>query len=262
MKREMWDILNRINRTPKPKEAYIHYDLIDKIIRPIFPGAEFENQQDPEQFFTTVIHKYGLTHLFLFQLQYYRLDDDNPVIDPIYHSAVETVLKAPFNAEIPFRTPFLPSFIDDEGTPVEVFHKTVSPPPILVYQFKRFIPNSNGPVQKINTPFTQIPFFNDVSDVCVENPLSGGYLPEGESSNGANYKLFAIVQHIGLTAEEGHYVAFIDIKMEGKWYLFDDAVVEEVRTHQMKNEVKQAYLAFWIRYDKIAYLSVGFPWKS
>jgi hypothetical protein len=186
----------------------------------------------------------------MFKLQYFRLDDEDPIIDPIYDSTAETVLKAPFNAEIPLRTPFLTSYIDDRGTPIEVYHKIVSPPPILVYQFKRFVSNSNGPVQKTNTPFAQIPFFNDLSDVCVEFP------------NGANYKLFAIVQHIGLTAEKGHYVAFIDIKMEGKWYLFDDATVEEVKTERIRREVKQAYLTFWIRHDRVAYGSVGFLWRS
>jgi hypothetical protein len=50
--------------------------------------------------------------------------------------------------------------------------------------------------------------------------------------------------------------------LSGKWYLFNDAVVEEVNTHQIKQEVKQAYLTFWIRYDQLAYLSVGFPWKN
>ncbi|CAM9642445.1 unnamed protein product [Laminaria digitata] len=57
--------------------------------------------------------------------------------------------------------------------------------------------------------------------------------PAGEAdADGRLYRLFAVVVHIGLGSNRGHYVAVV--KSGGRWLLFDDDVVDLVNEQMLK----------------------------
>lgn len=46
---------------------------------------------------------------------------------------------------------------------------------------------------------------------------------------GRQYELFAVVAHVG-AADFGHYCAYIQNSVDGKWFCFNDSNVSWVRT--------------------------------
>lgn len=61
----------------------------------------------------------------------------------------------------------------------------------------------------------------------------------------ANYKLYGVVAHEGVTPDDGHYTAFV--RYGEQWYVGDDDVVEKVTTAQVLGQQREAYLLFYER---------------
>jgi ubiquitin C-terminal hydrolase len=59
--------------------------------------------------------------------------------------------------------------------------------------------------------------------------------------NGATFNLYAIIEHIGRTRKDGHYVAYIK-SATGIWHCFDDESV----TMTNFERVKKARAYIWI----------------
>jgi ubiquitin carboxyl-terminal hydrolase 2/21 len=62
--------------------------------------------------------------------------------------------------------------------------------------------------------------FNEVIDI-------GNYVQIKKSKN-LIYHLYAIVSHIGPSSMAGHFIAFCKSPIDGKWYKFNDAIVDYV----------------------------------
>jgi ubiquitin C-terminal hydrolase len=154
-------------------------------------------------------------------------------------------LKAPFDVKTPFETPFKPTEIDDHGDKVPVAFKILKPPSVLVYQFVRFIPILDDHAQKINDPLVNMQDQIDLSHVIANGQR-------------AYYDLFAIIEHQGLVSHHGHYVAYINLGLRNRWYLFDDWTVEPATDKDFQRALKQSYITFWIRQDRDAREAVGF----
>ncbi len=58
------------------------------------------------------------------------------------------------------------------------------------------------------------------------------------------YDLFAIVEHLGGSVAQGHYVCHA--KVDSRWKTFDDAVVSDLRTSAAE-AAKRAHLLFYAR---------------
>jgi hypothetical protein len=147
-----------LRRIASPKGRTIAGESIDDVIEPIFSGPAFERQQDPEEFFTRLVEDWNLERLFQFELQYFLFDKvrDQPTSEPVFAPQSAVVIKAPFDVEIPFGTPFDATEIDDHGTKIPVSYKILEPPPVLVYQFMRFIHHLGAPATKINDDLVNI----------------------------------------------------------------------------------------------------------
>ena len=62
-------------------------------------------------------------------------------------------------------------------------------------------------------------------------------------SSTLNYELVACIEHIGSTADSGHYVAYI---RDGHWWrLYNDSSVTEVTEETMSAKSRQGYLYFY-----------------
>jgi hypothetical protein len=240
----LYRVLKRISEV---KGQTIPGDLVDDLIRPIFPDHEFEKQQDPEEFFTQLVESWNLSRLFEFELQYHLYDQeaDKATDYPFLNPQKAVVLKAPFDAETPFGTPFLPTEIDDHGQKVLVAYKILKPPPVLIYQFMRFTTFLDAPALKINDDLINISDQIDLTHVMVNEQK-------------AKYDLFAIIEHRSLVSHRGHYVAYINLNLRNQWYLFDDWTVQPATDEDSQRALRKAYITVWIRHDRVARSAVGF----
>jgi ubiquitin C-terminal hydrolase len=105
-------------------------------------------------------------------------------------------------------------------------------PPVLVFHLKRFAHFSGPRSTKLDY---QVPF----PEALDMSP----YLT-GHRSESLYYDLKSIVVHSG-SLNGGHYVAYI--RIDGTWYLFDDAYV--VESDPLTVEHQAAYLLFYERRD-------------
>ena len=62
------------------------------------------------------------------------------------------------------------------------------------------------------------------------------------SCMGANYSLEAVVEHMGASLDNGHYVARVWDKMAGHWTLYND---ENVTPNAPKPKATDVYIAFY-----------------
>ncbi|KAH7947148.1 ubiquitin carboxyl-terminal hydrolase 2 [Rhipicephalus sanguineus] len=96
-------------------------------------------------------------------------------------------------------------------------HRTMlsQTPSAVVLQLLRFqYDSSSGQSRKIREP--------------IKIPSTNMCLPNG-SGTWPQYKLYGVVAHIGSrSTQDGHYIAFAEEQMGGKWYRFDDESVTSV----------------------------------
>jgi hypothetical protein len=225
--------------------------LINDLIRPIFHGEAFNEQQDPGEFFTELVESWNLNRLFEFYTQDYVYDTQKRQATnyPIFTADKNVLIKAKFDVETPFGTPFEPTEKEDRGTVVPIVSRIVQPPPILIYQFMRFTPLTDNdlgaPIQKINDDLINIADQINLSHVMV-------------GSQSAQYDLFAMIVHQGLVVQNGHYVAYINLNLKDRWYLFDDETVVPVSDVEFQKALRQSYMTFWIHRNRDAHDAIGF----
>ncbi|XP_039291474.1 ubiquitin carboxyl-terminal hydrolase 48 [Nilaparvata lugens] len=89
-------------------------------------------------------------------------------------------------------------------------------PPILNFQLMRFVyDRQKGDKKKLNTPI-QFPEVLDMKKYVKD-------VEEGQNM----YQLTAVLAHRGLSANSGHYIAYIQDNESGDWYTFNDESVEK-----------------------------------
>jgi hypothetical protein len=78
--------------------------------------------------------------------------------------------------------------------------------------------------------------------------------PRGVS---CQYVLFAVIEHISLVSDRGHYVAYINVMLKDVWYKFNDDTVTRADKEDFKRALRKSYLTIWIRDDMTAKEEAG-----
>lgn len=62
----------------------------------------------------------------------------------------------------------------------------------------------------------------------------------------------AVVHHVGLGGEGGHYITYCKDEREKEWYLYDDSKVSKIQRDRVKDEVvnSNSYLLFYRRRER------------
>ena len=68
-------------------------------------------------------------------------------------------------------------------------------------------------------------------------------------NTGYKYKLIGVITHIGESSMSGHFIAYCRDPINGKWYKYNDAIVNEVNDFQ--NEVINFAMPYLLFYQKI-----------
>jgi len=106
-------------------------------------------------------------------------------------------------------------------------------PEILCVHLKRFRWGESS-YSKVSTP-VEYPFDLDLSPFCCEDL----------DFQNCHYMLSAVIQHHGLSANHGHYTAFVRNIEEKVWIHYDDRKVRIMQSDEMFNV--QAYLLFYTK---------------
>jgi ubiquitin carboxyl-terminal hydrolase 4/11/15 len=101
-----------------------------------------------------------------------------------------------------------------------------STPKILLFHLKRFKDSQKYFKSKLQT-LVEFP----INDLDLKNHVINKALPQEdvpiEEPQSLIYDLFAVCNHFGCLGG-GHYTAYCKNHLDGKWYNFDDAIVNEV----------------------------------
>ena len=68
-------------------------------------------------------------------------------------------------------------------------------------------------------------------------------------NTGTNYKLIGVITHIGESSMSGHFIAYCSDPITGKWYKYNDAIVNEVNNFQ--NDVINFAMPYLLFYQKM-----------
>lgn len=109
-------------------------------------------------------------------------------------------------------------------------------PPLLIIQLKRFHWSGNKIETFINFPVVSL----DVLDLFSEEKRQS-------SKFESFYELYAVSNHFGGNGEYGHYIAYINLQHDRKWYCFDDDSIREMDVSSVVTS--NAYLLFYRRRD-------------
>ena len=66
---------------------------------------------------------------------------------------------------------------------------------------------------------------------------------------GSKYKLIGVITHIGESSMSGHFIAYCKEPINGKWYKYNDAIVNEVK--DFKSEVIDFAMPYLLFYQKV-----------
>ena len=73
------------------------------------------------------------------------------------------------------------------------------------------------------------------------------YIENKES--GYMYKLIGVITHLGESSMSGHFIAYCKDPLDGKWFKYNDAIVDEVKN--FKKEVIDFAMPYLLFYEKI-----------
>jgi ubiquitin C-terminal hydrolase len=76
------------------------------------------------------------------------------------------------------------------------------------------------------------------------------YIENKES--GYMYKLIGVITHLGESSMSGHFIAYCKDPLNGKWYKYNDAIVDEVK--DFKKEVIDFAMPYLLFYQKKIYI--------
>lgn len=105
-------------------------------------------------------------------------------------------------------------------------NRLIDGPEILIIPFKRFKPN-----QQKNHKLIKFPLLLNLSPYILG------------SDNTANYKLFAVANHIGGSIHSGHYTAYCRDINSNDWFCYDDSNVSPISESQIVSN--KAYVLFY-----------------
>jgi ubiquitin C-terminal hydrolase len=105
-------------------------------------------------------------------------------------------------------------------------NRLIDGPEILIIPFKRFKPNRHK-----NNKLITFPLLLNLSPYILG------------SDNTANYKLFAVANHIGSSIHSGHYTAYCRDVDSDNWFCYNDSSVSHILESQIVSN--KAYLLFY-----------------
>jgi ubiquitin C-terminal hydrolase len=101
--------------------------------------------------------------------------------------------------------------------------------PILIIALKRF-----SDTYEKNTRNVRFPLEN----LRIPNMVNENY----EASDGTIYKLFAVINHLGMSSDSGHYTLFMNV--HDNWLKFDDENVVQIRKERVNSS--NAYILVYV----------------
>jgi ubiquitin C-terminal hydrolase len=87
----------------------------------------------------------------------------------------------------------------------------------------------------------------DVKIYFTEELNLSKYIENKES--GYMYKLIGVITHLGESSMSGHFIAYCKDPLNGKWFKYNDAIVDEV--NDFKKEVIDFAMPYLLFYEKI-----------
>ena len=87
----------------------------------------------------------------------------------------------------------------------------------------------------------------DVKIYFTEELNLSKYIENKES--GYMYKLIGVITHLGESSMSGHFIAYCKDPLNGKWFKYNDAIVDEV--NDFKKEVIDFAMPYLLFYQKI-----------
>lgn len=157
--------------------------------------------------------------------------------------SLEKCLKNYFKAEI------LDEYVDSRGVkhtrkadPCYKQFMMATTPPYLLMSLKRFKYTEEGTVKKLTHNISIPEYLN------VENFTQAG----SQYPRQHQYRLIAVVVHIGASPKAGHYIAYVNFK--NQWYQCDDRVITQVQitdpTHKKNIEGDSDATGYFFVYKK------------
>jgi ubiquitin carboxyl-terminal hydrolase 8 len=130
-------------------------------------------------------------------------------------------------------------------------------PQCLVIHFKRFSASKTESARKIHTPIA-FPLYGLAMDQYViqrSSPSTADETPPTHHPDDAattppfTYDAYAVLRHIGSTANGGHYVSLVADPARNCWRKFDDERVVDFQPKEGREELggKEAYIVFYQR---------------
>lgn len=104
-------------------------------------------------------------------------------------------------------------------------------PRVLTLRLGRVLRDSQNRERKISRP--------------VSFPVSGFCPPGGPERTKVVYDLYAVLSHVGNSAEEGHFIVHAKNLYRQRWYTFNDSHITELKLHSTHFISKEAYVLFY-----------------
>lgn len=118
-------------------------------------------------------------------------------------------------------------------------------PPLLCLHLKRFKQERNEERKKVET-CVYYPQLLNLSPYLSETIIklrSGDNKPHPKVS----YSLYAVVNHIGHSMDNGHYTCYIRHNLTSQWFKFDDHMVTKATLPEVLDNQSQAYMLFYMK---------------
>ncbi|KZF22507.1 cysteine proteinase [Xylona heveae TC161] len=136
-------------------------------------------------------------------------------------------------------------------------------PQLLVVHFKRFATSMNGSTHKVHTPIdfplhglNLEPFaIPPATPEECQKMVSFGFDQHPEADYATNppflYDAYAVLKHIGSSANSGHYIAAAKDTGRGCWRVYNDTEYKDIDPKKVKEsdrlQNKEAYIVFYMR---------------
>lgn len=121
---------------------------------------------------------------------------------------------------------------------------------MLILHLKRFIYDPNLGLQKLNK---KIEYGIELE---IQKRLISQKVRDTIVDSGRLYRLFAVINHGGIRASAGHYVADVYHHGYNAWLRYDDAEICNISENEVLRHKpsRVAYLLFYQRSDTLLYL--------
>eukprot|EP01127_Copromyxa_protea_P012643 TRINITY_DN3316_c0_g1_i3.p1 TRINITY_DN3316_c0_g1~~TRINITY_DN3316_c0_g1_i3.p1 ORF type:complete len:487 (-),score=45.60 TRINITY_DN3316_c0_g1_i3:17-1477(-) len=118
-------------------------------------------------------------------------------------------------------------------------------PSILCLHLKRFKQERNDERKKVGTCVSYPEELN--LSPYLSGPIIKKRNGEVDNSSPVIYRLYAVVNHIGHSMDNGHYTCYIHHYLTSHWFKFDDHMVSRATVSEVLGNQSHAYMLFYMR---------------